>query len=173
MTFRETVSKLKSAGIENARSEALILFEYFLGIEPSRIPLIYDEDFISNQLFEAVEKRVTRFPLQYILGEWEFFGLKFKVNPNCLCPRADTEILVERAISILPNNAKFIELCTGSGCISVSILKNRLDLRGIATDKFEKTLQMARINARENGVLPELELEVFRGFGETNWGLSR
>ena len=95
-------------------------------------------------------------PLQYILGKTEFFGLEFEVSPDCLCPRPDTEISVETALSLLPDDAEFLELCTGSGCISVSICKTRLGLSGIATDKFERTLAVAEKNAQRHGVLDRL-----------------
>lgn len=74
----------------------------------------------------AVEKRIAGYPLQYILGEWEFFGLPFLVGEGVLIPRPDTEILVECALAFLKNkpNAQVLELCAGSGCISVAIAKN-------------------------------------------------
>lgn len=160
MTFKELVDKLQSARIESPRIEAEILFEHFLGIGSAQIPLVYGEDFQSDELSEAVGKRVKHTPLQYILGKWEFYGLEFEVNENCLCPRPDTEILVERAIGLLPSSARFLELCTGSGCISVSIIKARPDLSGIATDKFEKTLGVAKRNAKKHGLSDKLSFEL-------------
>ena len=160
MTFRQAVIRLKSAGIESARADAAMLFEHFLNIEPSRLPLMYDEEIESVELCSAIERRAGREPIQYILGEWEFFGLRFKVSPDCLCPRPDTEILVERALSMLEGKGRFLELCTGSGCISVAILKNRPELSGIATDKFEATLNIARHNARANDIDDRLRFEL-------------
>ena len=158
MTFREAVKKLASAGIENARADAALLFKRFAGVDAARLPLVYDENYDIPELLDAVERRCAHTPIQYILGSWEFFGLDFYVCPDCLCPRPDTEISVETALSLLPNGADFLELCTGSGCISVSLCKTRGDLSGIATDKFENTLAVAQKNAEKHGVADRLTL---------------
>ena len=158
MTFREAVNKLSSAGIESARAEAAYIFEIICGIDRARLPLAYDDDIDDARLIDVIEKRCDHTPLQYILGKCDFFGLEFFVTPDCLCPRPDTEISVETALSLLPENAEFLELCTGSGCISVSLCKARGDLSGIATDKFEKTLDVARKNAEAHGVTDRLVL---------------
>jgi release factor glutamine methyltransferase len=148
---------LTEAKIDSARADAGLIFEQVLKIDPARLVIMYDEDFDSPELIDAIEKRCAHTPLQYIFGETEFFGLPFEVSPDCLCPRPDTEILVETALSLLPENAEFLELCTGSGCISISLLKTRPDLSGIATDKFERTLAVAEKNARNHGVTDRLE----------------
>lgn len=158
MTFREAVKKLLAAGVDSARSDAAFLFEKLAGVDSARLPLVMDEDFDIPALADAIEERCARTPLQYILGVWEFFGLDFIVTPDCLCPRPDTEISVETAISLLPEGAEFLELCTGSGCISVSLCKTRGDLSGMATDKFENTLAVARRNAEKHGVSGRLTL---------------
>lgn len=158
MTFREAVKKLLAAGVDSARSDASLLFERLAGVDSARLPLVMDEDFDIPALEDAIEERCARTPLQYILGGWEFFGLDFIVTPDCLCPRPDTEISVETALSLLPEGAEFLELCTGSGCISVSLCKTRGDLSGIATDKFENTLAVARQNAEKHGVSDRLTL---------------
>lgn len=158
MTFREAVKILASAGIDSARSDAALLFEKFAGVDAARLPLIYDEDLDIPALLDAIEKRCDHTPIQYILGSWEFFGLEFAVSPDCLCPRPDTEISVETALSLLPHGASFLELCTGSGCISVALCKTRADLTGIATDKFENTLRVAKRNAENHGVTDRLRL---------------
>lgn len=158
MTFREAVKRLSDAGIEGARGEAAYMFESICGIGAARLPLMYDEPIEDGRLTDAIERRCYHIPLQYILGKCEFFGLEFSVTPDCLCPRPDTEISVETALSLLPENAKFLELCTGSGCISVSICRTRGDISGIATDKFEKTLGVAKKNAEAHGVTDRLTL---------------
>ncbi|MBQ1226199.1 MAG: peptide chain release factor N(5)-glutamine methyltransferase [Clostridia bacterium] len=158
MTFREAVKKLLAAGVDSAQSDAALLFEKFAGVDAARLPLVRDESFDDPELADAIEKRCARTPIQYILGSWEFFGLDFYVSPDCLCPRPDTEISVEAAISLLPDGADFLELCTGSGCISVSLCKTRGDLTGIATDKFRNTLAVAQKNAQKHGVADRLRL---------------
>lgn len=173
MTFREAVKKLSQAKVESARADAVQIFEEICNIDAARLPLMYDEEIYSKELENAIEKRCAHVPLQYILGHTEFFGLRFLVSPDCLCPRPDTEISVETALSVLPENAQFLELCTGSGCISVSLVKTRPDLSGIATDKFPKTLEMAKKNAREHGVTDRLSFALADLFDEPEYVRNR
>jgi release factor glutamine methyltransferase len=128
--------KLKAAGIENARFEARQLFEALSG----------------EALFAAVEKRCGGYPLQYILGEWDFYHESYEVCEDCLIPRADTELLVEKAVSMLPSGARVLDLCTGSGCVAISTLCARPDATAVAVDLFDRTLAVAARNAQRNGV---------------------
>ena len=111
-----------------------------------------DEDFPSEELEDAVIKRISHYPLQYILGYWEFCHETYRVTKDTLIPRQDTEKLVELAIRFLPEKARFIDLCTGSGCIAISTLAARPDCHAVAVDLFEPTLEIARENAETNGV---------------------
>ena len=101
---------------------------------------------------EAVKKVESGEPLAYVIGEWYFYGFTFKLNSACLIPRPDTEHIVEAAISRIPRGGRFADLCTGSGCITVSVLKNRSDLSGEGYDISEDALLMAKENAELNGV---------------------
>jgi release factor glutamine methyltransferase len=103
-------------------------------------------------LSRAVSAREQRYPLQYLLGAWCFWRQEYEVSPDCLIPRPDTELLVEYAARHLPKNGRFIDLCTGSGCIAISLLCERPDLRGVAVDLFENTLALAQRNAHRNGI---------------------
>lgn len=141
MDFIEVRAALLSAGIENAAQEARMLCEAFSG----------------EALERAVARRATRYPLQYILGEWGFFRESYEVNESCLIPRPDTEILVEQAVKMLPNGARFLDLCTGSGCVAISTLASRPDTTAVAVDLFEDTLEIAKRNALRNGVAHRLE----------------
>lgn len=152
MTYREICARLASAGIESADHDAALLVEHFCNVPFSAVPLDPDRNYDSPELSNAVEQRVTRYPLQYILGEWWFYRQVYEVSPDCLIPRSDTEILVEEAIRLLPKNAVFADLCTGSGCIAVSVLAERPDTRAVALDLFPKTLAVAARNAAKNGV---------------------
>lgn len=99
-------------------------------------------------------------PLPYILGHWEFFGLDFEVNENVLIPRPETELLVEKAISFLKNNPdkrNIADIGTGSGIIAISIAKNILDAKILATDISSKALQVAKRNAGKFGVQDRIE----------------
>lgn len=152
MTLRQITEALQDAGIENAREEALLIVCALFG--RSRASVLADPaaDFESEALFAALDKRVARYPLQYIFGEWSFFGETYRVSEDCLIPRSDTEILVERAIKDLPRGAYFADLCTGSGCVAISTLAHRPDCTAVAVDVFEKTLALATENAERNGV---------------------
>ena len=160
MTYREIATRLQSAGIENAETEAALLLEHFLGVSRAHLFSSPNEDYVSLGLEEAIERRMAREPLQYILGEWDFFEETYYVNENCLIPRTDTEILVEKAIAKLPAGARFADLCTGSGCIAVSTLRHREDCTALAVDLFPRTLETAQKNAERNGVTERLEFRL-------------
>lgn len=158
LKYREICAQLESAGIENAQTEAAFLLEHFCGVGASELLFRKNEDFSSNALEQAIERRMQREPLQYLLGKWEFFGLSFSVSPDCLIPRPDTELLVEKAIALLPRGAHFADFCTGSGCIVTAVLAHRPDTTAVAVDAFENTLEMARKNCTANGVAGRAEL---------------
>ena len=88
----------------------------------------------------------------YIVGETEFMGLKFKVNSSVLIPRQDTETLVEEALKVVRPGMRVLDLCTGSGCVIVSILHNVSDVEGYAVDISKQALNVAKENARLNDV---------------------
>lgn len=156
MTFKELEETLSAAGIENSAQEAALLLTRFCGLAPSALPYSKDIDFDSEALTDAVGKRLARYPLQYILGKWSFFGLNFKVDESCLVPRPDTEILVEETIARLREKgiekAKIADICTGSGCVAISVLSQLPHATAIATDIFDETLALARENAEANNV---------------------
>ena len=152
MTYNEICMALANAQIENNRQEAGLLICHFCNINQAELLTRRDEDFDSPELLAAVEKRTQRYPLQYILGLWDFCNETYRVTEDTLIPRSDTEKLVELATRFLPANARFIDLCTGSGCVAISTLATRQDTRAVAVDLFEKTLEVARENAERNGV---------------------
>lgn len=86
------------------------------------------------ELALAVERVENGEPLAYVLGEWYFYGLTFKLNRDCLIPRPDTEHIVDKAISLLPRGGRFTDLCSGSGCIAISVLYSRPDTVGEAVE---------------------------------------
>lgn len=146
MTAEQIRAKLKENGIENDYIEAKLLIEEICGEYRE------DRDYGSSRLAEAVEKRCARYPLQYIIGKWWFCRCELEVNENCLVPRPDTELAVETAVKLLPKNACFADLCTGSGCIAISILDLRADTSADAYELYPKTLELAKRNAERNKV---------------------
>lgn len=152
MTYRDICRRLAGAGIDPAAYEAGLLLERFCGVGAAQLPLCRDRDFDSPELDSAVTRRVNHYPLQYILGEWGFCGETYEVTPDCLIPRADTELLVETAAALLPQGAGFADLGCGSGCIAVSLLAARADLVCVAVDISAGALALTERNARRNGV---------------------
>lgn len=156
MTYKEICNALMAAGIDSAAREAAMLLSFYCSVPESEIIFRKNEDFESAELMAAVEKRCMHYPLQYIFGEWYFCGEVYEVNENCLIPREDTERLVEKAAELLPVGARFIDLCTGSGCIAISLLAKRRDLEGVCVDVFPETLALAKKNAERNCVSDRL-----------------
>ena len=152
MTYRQLCALLQEAKIENAEWDALCLMEHFCAVSPSLLRTNPDCNYENAALEDAIRRRLAHEPLQYILGEWEFYRQKYEVSPDCLIPRADTEILVETAIRLLPKGAHFADLCTGSGCIAISTLAERVDTTAVALEKFPATLSLAERNAKKNNV---------------------
>ena len=158
MTYNEICNLLAEADIENNRGEAAMLICHFCNISKVELLMRSNEDFASDELDAAVIKRCSHYPLQYILGIWEFCHESYRVNEHTLIPRQDTELLVELAAKLLPADARFIDLCTGSGCVAISTLAAREDCRAVAVDLFSETVEMAGENAERNGVGERLGL---------------
>ena len=179
MNLYDAEKILSDAGIDDAEFECRLLAERFLRIPMSRSAymktgqLDYMPDF--GEFRRALEKRATRYPLQYIMGEWEFYGLRMKVNENCLIPRPDTELVAERAIKELkkmPKKAEFrcVDLCTGSGCIAAAVMSHVKNARFTLVDISKSALDIAKENMELNGFLQRITLveadvmsEIFHG----------
>ena len=154
MTFSKACEYLGAAGIENCRFEAEILIESLFG----ECDGAYEYD--DRILKEALDRRVGGYPLQYIIGKWWFWNCEFDLDESCLIPRPDTEIIVDKAIHMLPQGAVFADLCTGSGCIAISVLHSRPDMSADAYDLFEQTARMAKYNAEKNHVSDRVKVYV-------------
>lgn len=115
---------------------------------------IYSSDSSVKLVYELAQRRLAGEPLPYIIGQWDFYGLTFSVTPDVLIPRSDTETLVSYAISVAGEiyEPKILDLCCGSGCIGISILKNIDDSKVIALDISSKALMVARENARIHNI---------------------
>ncbi len=159
MTYREAFrhgeSLLLGQGIEDAKTDAWLLLSMACKIERSFYYLHMEEELPEDQLkgYEiTLKKRAEHVPLQYITGETEFMGLRFKVNSSVLIPRQDTETLVEEALKAVEPGMRVLDLCTGSGCIIISILHNVAQVDGYAVDISKQALNVARENAKKNEV---------------------
>lgn len=157
MTLRETVEAgamiLERAGVPDAKIDAWYLLEMVCHIDKNYYYMHGEDDITEEQQrdYESVlKKRAERVPLQYITGEQEFMGLTFKVNSNVLIPRQDTEILVEQALRVCQPGMRVLDMCTGSGCIIISMMKYQPDLIGEGADVSKQALIQAKENARGN-----------------------
>jgi len=158
--LKEANGILSDAGIENPERDAESALSYCLGIE--RVILYRDNPDISDemnmQIDALIKRRAGREPLQYILGYTEFYGLKIKVGTGVLIPRLETELLAEEAITTIANcnlqkiNCKFLDLCSGSGCIALALAKAFPDARVYGTDMSDDALGYARDNAGLNNI---------------------
>ena len=159
MTYRELYeygkSRLSEAGIAEAGLDARLLLEYVCHADRNELILYADRErnSMEEQFYRMViEKRASRIPLQHITGEQEFMGLSFQVNEHVLIPRQDTEILVEEAMRHLGDGMRILDLCTGSGCILLSLLKYSNECEGVGIDISEEALKTARENAENLGL---------------------
>ncbi len=159
MTLREAYefgqTQLKNVGIAEATLDAWYLLEHVTGVSRAKYFLNENES-ISEQeerLYQdAIIKRANRIPLQHITGTQEFMGLTFSVNEHVLVPRQDTEVLVESVLQIAKGGMKILDMCTGSGCILLSLLKLQEGLTGLGVDISEDALTVAKQNAKNLGV---------------------
>ena len=149
---------LMQAEVPDAGLDAWYLLEYAIASVEKRQTgrgwyLMNRDTAIEEKTFryytELVRKRCTRIPLQHLTGEQEFFGYTFSVNEQVLIPRQDTEILVEEALKRAKEGMALLDMCTGSGCILISILKNVQKARGTCEDHSAAALEVARENAQK------------------------
>lgn len=159
MTYREAISfgeeKLNNAGIADAKNDAWLLLTAVCKIDRTHYYVHMDEQMSVEQVAEyesVLGKRAEHVPLQYITGEQEFMGLPFRVTDAVLIPRQDTETLVEEALKVVRPGMKVLDMCTGSGCILISILKNIVDVEGYGYDISKQAINVAKENAKLNNV---------------------
>lgn len=154
--LKRVLKTLLNAGIEDAQLEARALTQAVLKIGSTAF-LTDDSDIderLLSELFKKAEKRADGYPLQYIIGEWEFFSLPFAVGEGVLVPRQDTEQLVLFAIEFLKEkpNAEVIDLCSGSGCIAISIAKHFPKAKVTAVEKSDRAFSYLLKNIEKNNV---------------------
>ena len=159
MTYRDMIASgekiLSEAGIADARNDAWLLMAMACKIDHTFYYMHMDEEMPEESEHEfdvLIKKRAERVPLQYITGEQEFMGLKFRVNSSVLIPRQDTETLVEEALKVAKPGIKIMDMCTGSGCVLISILKNVHDAEGYGYDISKQAINVAKENAKINEV---------------------
>ncbi len=156
MTYRECYERgtaaLAAADIEEAELDARLLLEYVCATDRNTLLAHGDREVAGDELrcYETlIQRRASRIPMQHLTGVQEFMGLEFIVNEHVLIPRQDTEILVEEVLKNLHDGMRILDMCTGSGCILISLLKYSNDCRGVGADISPEALQVARENAEQ------------------------
>lgn len=157
LRFQDILNKgkeiLKQSGVPCFDTDAWYLLEYATGMGRAEYFLKREETATEETItkyLKLIDTRASHMPLQYITGSQEFMGLKFKVSPDVLVPRQDTETLVEYLLPFVKGQ-DILDLCTGSGCIAVSLLKLGGAASCTASDYSERALGIARHNAEING----------------------
>lgn len=168
----ETVNMLKKGLIDNALFEANLIVRTVLNLKPIDVVLEGDKNVsaeLENEIFGFARRRCMNEPLQYILGSQEFMGIEFKVSPDVLIPRADTETLVE---CVLENNVgmNILDICSGSGCIALSLAKfnknayvTGVDISDAAISLSNENLEMLNLQNRVKFVKTDILREIPNG----------
>jgi release factor glutamine methyltransferase len=160
--YEEGVKRLQCAGVEEAESDCFILFSEAFSLGRSTFFFKKNEEIPASaadrieRFFSWLSRRERHEPVQYIIGNQEFYGLTFQVNSHVLIPRLDTEVLVEEILKEETAGKSVLDLCTGSGCILISLMKCGGFLRGAGTDISGEALTVAEQNAVQNGVQVQL-----------------
>lgn len=157
MTANELIKNatdiLSKANIENAANEARWIFEACF--ENGRELLIFkgDKELDSDAFLEKISERAQGRPLQYVIGSWDFFGEEFSVGEGVLIPRPETEMLVEFAIEYLKDkkSSVVVDLCSGSGCIGISVARLFPEAKVYLVEKSEEALRFLQMNAEKSG----------------------
>lgn len=142
--------QLQKAGITEAELDARLLLEFICHTDRNALYAHGDQEIEEEKMqdfLQLIEKRAVHIPLQHLTGEQNFMGLDFLVNEHVLIPRQDTEILVEEIMRDLHDGIRILDMCTGSGCILLSLLHYSNDCSGVGVDVSEDALAVARQNA--------------------------
>lgn len=178
MKFREIYKKtveILSSQTQDAEFEAMCLMEKVFGVTRTQYYLKADEEAAADKCDEMIkysDRRVSGEPLQYILGQWEFMGRTFFVGKGVLIPRPETEMIVEAALDFVKDKAApvIFDLCSGSGCIGISIAAERPDSTVYLLEKSRNALYFLRKNIQLNNTqnIHVLEGDIFSDFNTVN-----
>lgn len=177
--YEDTKKKLKAAGIEDNVFEARQIIKHITGLTAAEILTCYTKPltlFQQNNLTALLRQREIRYPLQYILGEWDFYGRSYFVGPGVLVPRGDTEVVAEACLEFLKDKEKptVLDLCAGSGCIGITLAKEIPDSSVILVEKYEEALRYTQKNALKNEAFNAAAMkgDIFEGaFSEGKYDL--
>ena len=159
--YEEGVETLKQAGIAEAGLDARVLLEFVCGTDRNTLlahPDLEVPEEKYNSYVNCLKKRAKRIPLQHLTETQCFMGLDFYVNQNVLIPRQDTEILVEEAMKHIHDGMHILDMCTGSGCILISLLQYSNHCAGVGADLSDKALEVAVKNAE--AILSQKDMKI-------------
>ncbi len=155
--LREAAARLSHTS-DTARLDAEMLMAEALGVSRSDVLLRYMRDEVPPRFSALVERRAAHEPVAHILGRQEFYGREFKVTPDTLIPRADSELLVDTALALKPGPCRVLDMGTGTGALVITVLAESGG-DGVATDRSTAALAVAAENAAAHGVQDTLRLE--------------
>ena len=160
-SFQQLCAKLAAAGVPDARYDAAELYRFVTGRDPRLDTAPTPAE--AERLAALAARRAEREPLQYLLGEWDFYGMTLKVGPGVLCPRADTEIVCEAALELLQGVAAptVYDLCAGTGCLGLAIAAQRPDAAVTCVEKSDAAWPYLTANAAQAPNLRTVQADVF------------
>ena len=163
--LKEATQILQNAGVPEARREAGSLLSFVIGKDRTFL-IAHAAGEVNNvdQFREVVERRAAGEPLQYITGTQDFFGREFRVTPDVLIPRPETELLVEATLEVSKAATLICDVGTGSGCIALTLLCELNHARAVAIDKSPAALEVAKFNAQKLAVADRAEFVVSNCF---------
>ncbi len=153
--YNDCKKQLQAAGIEDYVFESKQIIKHITGYTNAQILTKYTQpltEFQQNNLTAIIKQRLIRYPLQYIIGKWNFFGREFFVGPGVLIPRSDTETLIDVCLEVLSEktNPRALDLCAGTGCIGITIKGECPKADVTLVEKYDEALNFTYKNALHN-----------------------
>ena len=154
--YNTTKKQLEAAGCEEEVFEAKQIIKHITGLTSAEILTHYNNNltmYQQNNLTAIIKQRAAHYPLQYIFGEWGFYGCRFKVGPGVLIPRQDSETLVDTALEFLKDkeSPEVLDLCSGSGCIGIALARQKSLSKVTLVEKYEEAMRYLKENIKLNG----------------------
>lgn len=153
--YNDCKKQLQTAGVEEYVFESKQIIKHITGYTNAQILTKYTQpltEFQQNNITAIIKQRLIRYPLQYIIGRWNFFGREYFVGPGVLIPRSDTETLIDVCLDALKekNNPRVLDLCAGTGCIGITIKAEVPTADVTLVEKYEEALNYTTKNALHN-----------------------
>ena len=162
--YNDCKRQLQAAGIEDYVFESKQIIKHITGYTNAQILTKYTQplnEFQQNNLTAIIKQRLIRYPLQYIIGKWSFFGREYFVGPGVLIPRSDTETLIDICLEALKEKAspRVLDLCAGTGCIGITIKGECPTAEVTLVEKYDEALSFTQKNAEKN----KLDVKIVKG----------